>query len=117
MGKYIFQASAANGIGRKLEYLTEVEHVRQFIIAPPPQVDTVISLNRGSCFTHTSVHVKSSQLSHSSRHVLFSSMVYTLPSVLTWRLTKQVSHVPEAQCGGKRGGDLAPSAPMGAVVY
>lgn len=37
VGKYIFQASAVNGISHKLNYLTEVEHVLQFIIAPPPK--------------------------------------------------------------------------------
>lgn len=59
VGKYIFQASAANGIGNKLDHLTEVEHVLQFIIAPPTQVDTIISLNYCSCFTYTSIHIMS----------------------------------------------------------
>ncbi len=53
VGKYIFQASAANGISNKLAHLTEVEHALQFIIAPPTRVDTIISLNYGSCFTYT----------------------------------------------------------------
>ncbi len=42
VGKYIFQASAANGISNKFNCLTEVEHVLQFITAPPPQLDTII---------------------------------------------------------------------------
>lgn len=75
VGKYTFQASAANGIGNKLDCLTEMEHVLQFIIAPPPQVDTIIYLNYGSCFTYTSIYVISMQLS--SCHVLFSLLVYT----------------------------------------
>lgn len=63
VGKYAFQASAANGLSNKLSYLTEVEHVLQFIIAPPPQVDTVIYLSYGSCFTYTSIHMRCMQLS------------------------------------------------------
>lgn len=57
VGKYIFQASAANGGSNKLNNLTEVEHVPQFIIAPPPQVDTIRYLKYNSCVTHTSLHV------------------------------------------------------------
>lgn len=59
MGKYLFQASAANGMSNKLNYLTEMEHVLQFIIAPPPQVDTVICLNYGSFLTYTSIYIRS----------------------------------------------------------
>lgn len=50
VGKYIFKASAANGIGNKLDHLTEVERVLPFFIAPPPQFDSLIYPNYGSCF-------------------------------------------------------------------
>lgn len=100
VGKYAFQASAANGISNKLNYLTEVGHVLQFIIRPPPQVDTVIYLSYRSCFTYTSIHVRSVQLSFC---FVFFKMFYTL-LVLTWWLYKEVSHEPVQ---GKHG-DLAP---------
>lgn len=80
MGKCIFQASAANGISNKLDYLTEVEYVLQFIIAPHSQFDTIIYLNYGSCFTYTIIYIIyicNSALS------MFSLRFNTLHSVLT----------------------------------
>lgn len=97
VGKYIFKASAANGISNKLDYLTEVEHVLQFIIAPPPQVDTVIYLNYDSCFTPTSTHI----ISHATQLLL--GLVCCLQMLLTWKLTKQISSVQQRKLG-----DLAP---------
>lgn len=60
--KYIFQSSAANGFSNKSDYLIEVEHVLQFIIATPPQVDTITYLNYGSCFTYIHIHVRATHL-------------------------------------------------------
>lgn len=54
--------SAANGSSNKVNSLAEIEHVLQFLIAPPPQVDTIIRFNQTLWLTHTSIQIKSMYL-------------------------------------------------------
>lgn len=56
--KHLFQASAANGMSHKLNSLTEMEQVLQFVITAPPEAHTVICLNWGSRSTYTSCPIR-----------------------------------------------------------